>query len=209
MVQSPFPVYAPLMSQELLDLTEDEFEREILLADDHAALDPDDPMYEELDNLATHISNLSRTLPTKQRAMVPYLRANMTNVEVAEKVDSHPATVKTARDNPTVQRVMNLLQRVHLIHQGPTEQQRLYMLWSIAKRNYIDSPNTTIRAIDVINKQTQTYQVEEIADGRVVVNIQNFTLNAAHADTHEKIKDITPAQTAEFTPLVVDTTPDA
>jgi len=195
------------MSKDLLELTEDEFEREVLLSTDYAERDPDDPMFHELANLATHIQNLTNTVPYGQRKLIPFLRQDGTNVSKAEKANVSTATVAAAMNNPTVKRIMNLLNRIHHMRMGPTEEQRLYMLWTIAKREQIKKPNVTLKAIDIINRQRGVYAdpTGKNGAGGFVVNIQNFSVTANNPTTHEKIRDITPPPShSKFVPVTIE-----
>jgi len=191
------------------ELTDDPFEQEALDPHDYVVMEPDDPHYAEMAQLGNEISHNKAKLRPMRRQVTTYLNSSLSNKEIAEKVGCSPATVTNAKADPIVQRIVKLNERRNYLQAGPSKAQRMNMLWRIAKREEKPRPNTSIRAVDILNKQLGDYaQAEDSVNSGIVIRINNFTVNSAgpsdnnNSVTLEHEPDPT-AEIAQFTPVTV------
>jgi len=190
-----------------VELTDNQYELDILRADHLDYIEPDDPHYQEMTRITSELAHISRSLNAKRRNVARLFCEGLQNVEIAEKLGISPQTVGAALKDKKVQRQIALIQRRQHIQGGPSREARQAMLWRIALRSEAEQPAVAIRAVDTMNKADGTYMPAADGAGGLVVNIKNFTLNApAHEVKEEREeKDITPAP---FAPITV-TVPDA
>jgi DNA-binding CsgD family transcriptional regulator len=162
-----------------MSLTDDELERDLLTADHADVVEPDDQCTLEMSRIAHELQSRRLKIPARQRRCIPYLMSGMTDVDIARQLGIAASTVARARRQHHVRRYMALLLRRERIMTGPTEAQRMALLWRIAKREEYDRPAIAIRAIDVLNRQTGSYIHEEQAATGVVVNINQFRMDGS------------------------------
>ena len=191
------------------EFTADEFEQHILEISEYDALEPDDPLYVELAQVSNKLSNLQTLISKQQRQIFPHLsNLKLTAQEIAEKVGCNVQTVYSARKNPTIRRMLGLVEHTHRLHSGPSQAQRLQMLWQIAKREQFDKPSISIKAVDTINKQVGDYSTGDSNTGGVVVNINEFVVGTVGEVPIEAGDNMTIDQTeaveAVFTPITVE-----
>jgi hypothetical protein len=194
----------------LADFTEDEFDRELLLSEQHATIHPGDPMYDELGRQMARASNLTAALTPKRREIARQWLTAATQVDIAERVGCSMTTVSKALKDPLVRDLIGVYQRINTIYQGPKQQERANLLWRIALNNEDTNPKTSIQAVDVLNKMDHTYHPEEDAgDKRLIVNIKEFVINqTGPALPQDNPPPATDVIEGEFTPITV-ATPDA
>jgi predicted DNA-binding protein YlxM (UPF0122 family) len=186
------------------DLTDDEYERSLLIHEDGPP-DPNDPYHVEMHDIAVLLANFRSDLTAAQRRMIPYLHQNLPHKEVAEKAGCTPQTVTNALKNSSVRQCLRLLMQADRLQAGPSVQQRANMLWRIALRTEHDKPTTAIRAVDTLNKLAGDYQPGDEGEGKTVINIREFRIEQKFATPTEK--DVTPANNA-FKPITVDAKPE-
>jgi transcriptional regulator with XRE-family HTH domain len=194
------------MDNLLAQLTDDTFEQELIESGFAQEIEPDDPQFAELDMLSTHISALANTLPYKQRTLVPYIHPGhgYSQQEMADKAGCSVQTVSKARNSPTMLRIMALQERTRRIYGAPAQNQRIQMAWRIAKRNEKDNPNTSLKALDVLNKQAGDYSIDLTPNNGVTVNIKEFTVSQPPQQPQPQPQpQNSPPIDAEFTPVTV------
>ena len=196
---------------ELAELTECDYELDVLKADALADIEEDDPHFMEVSRIMHELAHISTRLGDKRRHVAGHVVAGHDRKTIAQKCNCSPATVGAALRDERVKRQISLLMRLNYIRSGPAQDARQAMLWRIARREEEMHPNISIKAIDVMNRADGIYQRAEDKDGGgVVVKINNFTLNqAAQNKNDEKIIEAEVEEDAEFKPLTFEIMPDA
>lgn len=186
------------------ELTDDDFERELLLEPAHDYILDDDPHAREVARLCTEIANIrlkmGRTGNVASLFLVGYSRQ-----KIAEELGLAYQTVCNVLKSDRGKRMLHLIERLRYIEDGPKEAQRAAMLWRIARREEILNPRVAISAIDILNKQKGAYVQEDQKETGLVVNINQFSVGSP--PTHElpavaREKPVTVE--GEFTPITVD-----
>lgn len=186
------------------ELTDDDFERELLLEPAHDYILDDDPHAREVARLCTEIANIrlkmGRTGNVASLFLVGYSRQ-----KIAEELGLAYQTVCNVLKSDRGKRMLHLIERLRYIEDGPKEAQRAAMLWRIARREEILNPRVAISAIDILNKQKGAYVQEDQKETGLVVNINQFSVSSP--PTHElpavaREKPVTVE--GEFTPITVD-----
>lgn len=209
-----------LPTTRLSDLTDDDFERQLLLLEDNEP-DPNDPYLTETYDTTVLLANFRADLTPVQRRVLPHVYAGCNNTEAAEKAGCHPATVAKALESPSFKQCLRLLTRMDHLRNGPSSEQRAHLLWDIAVRNRKDAPNTAIRAVDVLNRQLGAYSAPEDATTQrgPLVQVINFQLPESHSEPRnppppsppppaQRVPDADSATDAAFEPVTVDLPPE-
>ena len=193
-------------------LTDDEYERDVLTPDRASMIEPDDPMYVEIAQLCHQIAHYKNKLPYKQRSILTPVLNNLTSAEIVKTHNVAAITVQSLRKNPHFQTISALQERIDRLNKGPDISQRMAMLWRIAKREETTKPTTSIKAIDIMNKQDGLYMAAEKTGNTISVTVQTFNFGL-QGKPLEDLTDITPSAVVStvdknetFKPLIFSAT---
>ena len=89
--------------------------------------------------------------------------------DVGKQLKLTPKTISVYSRDPEVRRLIALLRYKDQLNDGPNHEHRKAVLWRVAKDNEKKRPNTTISAIQEINKMSGTYHDQTTPTG---INIQ-------------------------------------
>ena len=197
--------------KQLAELTDDEYELDVLTPDRAAFVEPDDPMYVEIAQLSHQLSHYKQKLPHAQRKALNYALQPHPSTKVAELAGVAYATAIALRKNPHFHMIANLQERIDRLNRGPDLTQRMAMMWRIAKREEMGKPSIALKALDLMNKQQGLYQNDDDNTDKAP-NITVMTFNfGMDGKPLEDLRDVTPVATVEnidrnapFKPLTID-----
>lgn len=192
---------------EAIEFTSDPFEQEILLSDHLAIVEPDDPLYREVEALADQLTILRSKMTPLMQKIAPLLQQGMSPTKIIDRLGTTYNSISKAKNDRHVLEAVAIHERMHRLNVGPQERQRAAMLWRIALRNEESKPNITISAIDTLNKQAGIYRPDQlgVGDGEVNVTINQFNIDQRTSEL--AVKDITPTkaqQHEKFEPITIE-----
>jgi hypothetical protein len=173
-------------------LTDDEYELDALTPDRASIIEPDDPMYVEIAQLCHQIAHYKDKLPYKQRSILSPALNNVTPAEIIKNYGVSAGTLHALRKNPNFRTISALQERIDRLNRGPDLSQRMAMLWRIAKREETAKPTTSLKAIDIMNKQDGIYMSADKTGDTISVTVQTFNFGL-EGKPLEDLRDITPS----------------
>lgn len=164
-------------------------------------LESDDPSRIEVARLQYQLANLRATMPPKRRNIIEMFFRGHDKKDIAKSLKTSNPTINIAINDRKGLKMLSLFSQLDELRNGPSKQQRRNLAWRIALSNEHKSPATSLRAVDLINRQSGDYQSErDQPDGGLTVNIQNFVITPPTEIPNEE-KDITPNK--RFIPLEI------
>jgi hypothetical protein len=191
------------MEHPLARFTDDPVEQEILGSQRIEPLDPD-CLYDVRTNiLLKNVNAIQTKLKFKHQQWLRELLSGSTPATVAKNHDVTPQSVYNVLRKPKAQEFLHLIAQLKALEGGPTDAQRLDMLWRIAKREELDNPKTAIQALDVINRQKGVYRPDDTkSEGPLKITVNQFVMDA---NKTARISNKTNVIEGEFTPVTVET----
>jgi hypothetical protein len=114
---------------------------------------PENDQYmKAVEHVQRQIMHQTTLLRSKQVIILKAVFAGNNFTQTGTLTHTHPNTVSRLVKSPKGQRLLNLLQYHLKLIEGPNEAQRRSMLWRIAVAEELISPNTSIKAIEALNK---------------------------------------------------------
>ena len=162
------------MDKALVSLFE-EFEDPEATLPPEMLLDPyhpkNDRFYAELNHTKRAVTAHSQSLRPIQRQAVAMHRGGMNYTEIANKLDVGNTTVSKWINNPNAKILIALMDHHQQQIDGPNIEHRKAILYRISMDNEKFNPNTSIKALQEINKMSGVYETGDLNIGNQI-NIQ-------------------------------------
>lgn len=146
---------------------------------DHVALDPYHPDNDEYTKTERRLRALCVTAAKKMRPkhvdIITMHVLGTKNADICQKVGLGSATVSKVLNDPKNDELKAILHHLNRHREGATLNHRKGILYRIAIDNEQNRPNTSISAIQEINKMTGVYQ-EQSTPNKIQIVINNELL---------------------------------
>lgn len=126
---------------------------ELLLDEDHPA---NDQYLEKQRNVERMMVAHQRTMKPRHVNIAKLVHSGMPAAQIAEKVGVTDQTVYKVKDRQDVKRLLSLMAYYKIGREGPSESQRMDLLWKIARRNAAEDEDNkvAISAVAEMNRMT-------------------------------------------------------
>lgn len=103
--------------------------------------------------------------------------AGLTNADIAERHQVHPATVSNILRRPEIKTLIEYLAHYNAHINGPTVQHRKRLILEVMLDNKHEDPKVFLQANELLNKMEGVYQQEQSKEINIHINQTMFPTN--------------------------------
>jgi len=168
---------------------------------------PQDPTRAEIERVTFQLQIQQQKQTRLLRKLTHLLHNDTPKAEIIDQLETSYATINNTLKLPRTYRVLSLMQQLHELKGGPTADDRRNMAWRIALSAEEKSPTTSLKAIDMLNRQAGEYQTNKDNDSSgLTINVLNFQAPNPQTAIPQHEKEINPNhQHQQFQPVTINT----